>query len=193
MTGHYRVAGDDGGVRRAVSYGVAWAVAAVVATAVAWQGVALVGDEVTASRPAPLSTGEIAAAPTTSTTAAPGTTTTTTTPPAVPGTEPTGVSTPPTTSTPSAGQVGAPPATSSPAASSEVRTYALVGGDASLQFAPSGVTVLFATPKAGFTVEVSGSHGNGVRVRFDGDEHRSEVEGWWDGGPAEEVREDSNG
>jgi hypothetical protein len=191
LTGRYRAGGDDGDVRRAVSYGVAWAAAAVVATAVAWQGVALVGDEVTASRPAPLGTSEIASAPTTSTAAAPGSTTTTTTAPSPPATDPTGA-TPPPTPPPSAGPVGASPTTPAPAPS-ETRSYALVGGDASLRFSPSGVTVLFATPRAGFTVEVSGSHGNGVRVRFDGDEHRSDVEGWWDGGPAEEVREDSNG
>jgi hypothetical protein len=183
-------------VRRAVSFGVAWAVAAVVATFVAWQGVALVGEQVTDTRPAPLGPSAVAA---------PGVTTTTA--PAVTSTSSIPTPSTPTTASTLPAQVGPPPpasgaptgtapgsGTSPPAIpAAETRSYPLVGGDASLQFAPSGVTVLFATPRPGFTVEVSNSHGNGVRVRFESDDHRSEVEGWWDSGPQDEVREEPQG
>jgi hypothetical protein len=86
-----------------------------------------------------------------------------------------------------------PPPTSPPpttAAAGTTRTYNLVGGDVALRYEASGVTVLYATPRAGFTAEVGNSHGNGRSVRFEGEGHRSEVVGWWDGGPQDEVRED---
>lgn len=69
----------------------------------------------------------------------------------------------------------------------ETRTYALVGGTVSLRFEPSGVTVAFANPAGGFDVEVEEEHGNGVRVEFESESHRSRVTGWWDGGPRDEV------
>ena len=47
-----------------------------------------------------------------------------------------------------------------------------------------------ATPKPGFTVDIGDSHDGGVRVEFENDDHRSRLDGWWDGGPQDEVRED---
>ena len=66
----------------------------------------------------------------------------------------------------------------------------MVGGTATLRFSAAGVTVLTATPKPGFSVDTSSTHGNGVRVEFESDDHRSRVDAWWDGGPQDEVRED---
>ena len=63
------------------------------------------------------------------------------------------------------------------------RSYDLVGGTATLRFSPSGVTVVVATPGAGFTVDIGESHGGGARVEFESDDHRSRLDGWWDGGP----------
>jgi hypothetical protein len=58
-----------------------------------------------------------------------------------------------------------------------------------LRFAPTGVTVVVASPNAGYAVDVEGTHGNGVRVEFRSEEHRSRVEGWWDGGPQDDTEE----
>ena len=65
-----------------------------------------------------------------------------------------------------------------------------MGGTATLRFCPAGVTVVVATPAPGFTVDISETHGGGVRVEFESDDHRSRLEGWWDGGPQDEVGED---
>ena len=81
--------------------------------------------------------------------------------------------------------------TAAPAATdSETRTYNLQGGTAALRYAPAGVEVVFANPAPGFRVEVEPEHGNGVKVEFESDAHESRVDGWWDGGPMERVREE---
>jgi hypothetical protein len=82
------------------------------------------------------------------------------------------------------------PASPAPApAPGEVRTYNLVGGSVTLRFQPSGVTVVWANPNSGFQAEVDDRDGGGVRVRFDGGSHRSELEAWWDAGPRDRVDE----
>jgi hypothetical protein len=62
-----------------------------------------------------------------------------------------------------------------------------------LRYSPSGVSVLWANPNPGYQVEVDTTHGNGVRIRFDSGSHRSEVEGWWDGGPQDQVDDGGGG
>jgi len=74
-----------------------------------------------------------------------------------------------------------------------VRTYNLVGGSATLRFEPGKVTVVWANPNPGFRAEIDDRDGGGVRVRFDGDSHRSQVEAWWDGGPQDRVEESGSG
>lgn len=93
----------------------------------------------------------------------------------------------------SAAATTAPPATTTPPPAGETRTYAMVGGTVSLRFEASGVTVAFANPAAGFEVEVEPDHGNGVKVEFDSETHRSRVTGWWEGGPRDEVEERAGG
>jgi hypothetical protein len=145
--------------------GAAWLAAAVAATAIAWQGVRLVGDQVTDDRPASLTAAEIeqaiadGVAPSTTESAEGGgsSTTDTTTP-------------------------GQPPP--------ETRTYPLTGGTARLRFTPSGVTAEFAMPNAGYEVRSEARDGGGWRVEFDGSAGRSRVEGWWDGGPQARVDDD---
>lgn len=186
-------------MRKTVLLAAIWLAAAVGALAAASVGVSMVGSQVTGDRPAPLSASEVreelrtastttlaAAAPTGSVTAGsaggvggdPATSTST--------------STAPTTSTgsgptpPSPTTVAAPP---SPAAS-EVRTYHLHGGTATLRFEPAGVTVVAATPEPGFSVSIEPEDGTGVQVDFEGHDHRSRVTGWWAGGPQDETRED---
>ena len=66
----------------------------------------------------------------------------------------------------------------------------MVGGTATLRFSATGVTVVAAAPKPASRWTASSTHGNGVRVEFESDDHRSRVDAWWDGGPQDEVRED---
>jgi hypothetical protein len=166
-------------MRRSMTLAVAWPVAAGVATVAAWQGVAIVTNQVTDNRPAPFEAAEVQAAldevatTTTASTAPPGSGATTTT------------------------TTGGTTSTTATTETTEVEpvtiTYRMVGGTTALRFTPSAVTALFAIPNAGFEVDVDADHGNGVRVEFESESHRSRVEGWWDGGPQERTREDDDG
>ncbi|HET6662862.1 MAG TPA: hypothetical protein VFG94_01330 [Acidimicrobiales bacterium] len=152
-------------MRRFLAFGAVWVMSAALAAGVAWAGIAVVGDQVTDDRPAPLSADEVAQAVeaeqrASTTTAPPGGTTTTTS--------------------------ATPPAD----AAATTRTYRMVGGVVTLSFSPSGVEVVGATPNEGFSVDSEPEHGNGVRVEFKSDAHKSRVDAWWDGGPQVERRED---
>jgi hypothetical protein len=207
-------------VRKLVAFAAVWLAAAAVAVLVAWQGVGIVTNQVTDDRPAPLAAGEVraltreaqrsaaggpattttvpqseatapgdpAGGPPTSTAPAgavtPGAATATTAPPGAPTTTPASPS--PTTTAPAPAPTTAPPAD----APAETRTYNVVGGSASLRFSASGVTVVWATPAAGFEVQIE-PEGPGVQVEFESEEHRSRVTGWWDGGPRDDTREDA--
>ena len=163
------------GVRRLLTFGLAWLVAAVVATTVAWQGVGLVGDQVTDDRPATLTASDVDAA---LAAGAEGTTT-----------DPTASSVPGAPSTTGPATTAAPADSGSPP---ETRSYALTGGSAALRFSPEGVSVVFATPNPGYSVRSDSTDGGGWRVEFDGDAGRSRVEGWWDGGPQDRVDDDGS-
>lgn len=184
-------------MRKSVVYVGAWFLAGAVAVGLASMGVALVSDRVTEERRAPLSDAEMreelaaddlpGAATTTTTTGAPSTTTT------APG------PVTPTTVAPVSNGPGGPTggttttAPSTPPPAPVTRTYDLVGGTVTLRFEPTGVTVLVATPEPGFSVEVDEEvHDGGARVEFESDDHRSRVDGWWDGGPRDEVREEQD-
>jgi hypothetical protein len=156
--------------------------AGVLAVVLASAAVGRVGNQVTGDRPPPLSAADVrdelaaeaAASSTTTVADAPTSTdlaTTTTTAARV--------------DTPSTLTTAAPPAT---AGQEEIRSYALVGGTATLRFAPAGVSVVSATPNPGFTVEVE-PHGGGVEVQFRSDAHRSRLEASWDGGPQAQTEE----
>jgi hypothetical protein len=158
-------------VRRLLSFGLAWLAAAVAASVIAWQGVGLVGDQVTDRRPATLTAEEIEAAlaePAGDDPSPP------TSPPGTSGSAPEGPTTTTTVADPEA----------------ELLTYDLGGGTVALRFSPGGVTIEFAVPEPGFEVRSQDVEGNGVRVEFVGDEGRSRVEGWWDGGPQQRVDDD---
>lgn len=174
-------------MRRFLAFGLAWLAAAVVAVAVAWQGVGVIGSQVTDDRAAPLSEAAVRAAIEGSSDQAGGNTTTS---------GPAGTGARSTVPSPAGGD--AAPSTSSPAPSggadtvaATTRQYTLVGGSVALRFSPAGVTVLWATPNAGFEAQpIEPEHGNGVKVEFRSETHRSRVDGWWDGGPQDEVREE---
>ena len=185
-----------GGMRRTVVLVASWLAVAVLAVVLAWQGVSVVGNQVTDQRPPPLAASDIAdrlADGKATSTTAPGTsdgavTSSTTTSSSAPGVLP-GSSPEPTTTTTTA-PAAPPPSPPPPAA--ETRTYNLVGGTASLRFASTGVTVLFANPASGFSVSVEPEHGNGVSVEFESEGHESRVDGWWEGGPVDRVREEAD-
>lgn len=170
-------------MRRILTYVAVWLVAGATAVTLASLAVSTVGNQVTGSRPSPFSADEVraelAVEDETTTTGSAGATTTTL-PPSV--TSPTTGGSPTT-----APQV--PSTTAVPAQPAEIRTYNLIGGTATLRFEPSGVTVQEATPKPGYSVEVEPDDSNGWQVTFDGESHRSRVEGWWDGGPQDQVEE----
>ena len=183
-----------GRMRRTVVFVASWLAVAVVAVVLAWQGVSVVGNQVTDERPAPLAAKDIAdrlTEVTATSTSTPGTgdptSTSTTNATSAPGVLPGSTPAPTTTTT---APTAPPPSPPPPAA--ETRTYNLVGGTASLRFAPTGVTVVFANPASGFSVSVEPEHGNGVTVEFESEGHESRVDGWWEGGPVERVREEAD-
>jgi hypothetical protein len=183
-------------MRKTVPYLTAWFVAGVGAVWLASAGVAMVGQQVTDdSRPAPLSADQVrdelaAEDGITTTTTAPSATSTTG---AGPTTTAGGTATTQGSGGPPASGGVATTATTSapppPAPAPTTKTYNLVGGTATLRFSSTGVTVVAAFPNAGFAVEVS-DHEGAARVEFESDDHRSRLDGWWAGGPQDEVRED---
>jgi hypothetical protein len=188
-------AAQDGRVRKTVPYLAAWFLAGAVAVGVASAGVSIVGEQVTDSRQAPLSAEQVrelaADAGATTTTTEPAAVTTTTVPSPVARPDDRG-----------GDDGGAPPpivggttsttaATVAPPVSASTKTYNLVGGTVTLRFSPAGVTVLAAVPNAGFSVDISETHGTGARVELEREDHGSRVDAWWDAGPQDEVREDS--
>ena len=191
-------------MRRMALYGIGWVAAAAVAVLLAWQGVGLVGRNVTENHPRALTAEEARQAlgdgsPDGSTGGggSPDTEPATTSPTGAGG-SPAGSSSttsstasrPRSTATTATTRPTAPAPTSPTTAGGTVRTYNLVGGSTALRFDPSGtVTVVWANPNPGFRADIDDRDGGGVRVRFDGDSGRSEVEAWWDGGPQDRVED----
>lgn len=184
-------------MRKTITYVAVWFAAGVGAVTLGTAAVSLVGNQVTGSRPAPLSADEVRSELSgdagSATTTSPDASTTSTVPPGG-STSTTRVEPTTSTSAPS-GPGGTTPTTlrtpsTQPTSQPETRTYSLEGGTATLRFEASGVTVQEATPRPGYSVEVEPDHGNGWQVRFDSASHKSTVEGWWDAGPRDEVREE---
>ncbi len=184
-------------MRRTLPFVVLWFAAGALAAAVATAGVSVVDDQLTGSRPDPLSAQEVAeeaaASSATSPAAGPGSTTSTTAA-STTSVPPGGSGGDGGTSRPTDATIGSSsPATTTSttvAPSFVTRTYDLVGGTATIRFSSTEVTVLAASPSPGFTVDVGGSHDGGARVDFESDDHRSRLDTWWDGGPRDEVREE---
>lgn len=197
-------------MRRVALYGIGWIAAAAVAVLLAWQGVGLVGRTVTDNHPRALTADEArqalgdgsaagGASPDTGpATAIPtgadpptGSVSTNSSTAARPRPTATTATTRPTSTAPTSSST-AP--SSPPASGGTVRTYNLAGGSTALRFDPSGaVTVVWANPNPGFRADIDDRDGGGVRVRFDGDSGRSQVEAWWDGGPRDRVEEEGSG
>ncbi len=178
-------------MRRIFTLSAAWLAAAIVAAVVAWQGVGLIGDQVTDDRDGMLSADEIDAALADGGGGIPLPPTTTT----LPSSSDTTVAgaTPPATTAAGAGtgDTGsgtAPATTSAPAPAPVVKPYNVTGGTASISFSPSGVTVLLARPAPGWSVKTE-PEGGGVRVEFESGNARTRIDAWWDGGPQDRVED----
>lgn len=143
-----------------------WIVATVLATGLAWAGVRSVVDDVAAPLPVPAATTGLAGP-----TEAP--------PASEPSPEP----------SPSTSEPESPSEQSEPVQPAEtVRSFEVYGGTATVSFSPTGVEVLSAVPKPGFSADVEPEH-TGMRVEFESDDHRSRLDVWWNGEPRHEVEE----
>jgi hypothetical protein len=197
-------------VRRFFAFGVAWLAAAVVATVVAWQGVGLIGDQVTDKQSSTLSAAQVDAAlagsttteatgrsstsgtPRRSTTTAPGSTN--------PGATRGGGT--PAGTQPSGGGPGATTGAPGPAATSPapeptrpiLLPFHLKGGNVTISFSPTAVRMVSATPNPGYALtRNSPGDNNGWRVEFEGAAGRSRLDAWWAGGPQHRVDENESG
>lgn len=115
-----------------------------------------------------------------------GPTTTTSSPPTSTTAAPTPTTTGPPTTTAPPTTVPAP-TTTQPEGATE--TFVLVGGTTSVRYEAGDVTVLWATPNDGFTVDIE-PESPGWKVEFRSDTHRSRVDVWWSNGPQSEIREE---
>lgn len=159
---------------------VGWLAATLVAVGIAYGGVNAVAGRVVDPLPPTLAlpSNDAAAAATPSPSAAPSPSSTPAGPTSSPSTTASGA--------PGAPATEAPPVQPAPATATS-RSYALTGGTVTLRFEPDRVTVVAAEPAQGFRLEVEGNGTAEVRVEFEGDDHRSRLRGWWDGGPADRV------
>lgn len=87
-----------------------------------------------------------------------------------------------------------PAATSTPAPTPtpdfEVRTVSSIGGVAAIRFNSSNtVTLMWATPRTGFTVEVE-RIGRRIEIDFQNGDHESLITAWWSNGPRVAVEEE---
>jgi hypothetical protein len=69
------------------------------------------------------------------------------------------------------------------------KTLSTHGGTASVRYGEGSVALLWASPNAGYGMDVKASGPVEVHVRFQSDDHRSRIKAWWDNGPRHSVRE----
>jgi outer membrane biosynthesis protein TonB len=89
----------------------------------------------------------------------------------------------------------APVPAPAPAPTSSSRTFQLVGGTATFTCTGNAISLDSAVPAAGFSVETESEDGSQqIRVRFESDSHRSEIQAACSGGQvmATEIREESD-
>ena len=161
-------------MRRFGIFGI-WLLVVFGATMVTWQIVSAADDQVSDRPVAPLNVAAPALVDTTSTTAdstmSSPTTSTATTPP-------TDATSTPTTTSPAAG-----PTTPAPPSSSwQSRSIQTSGGTVIVRYRPGEVEYQSATPAPGFQVEVDKAGPPDVKVEFESEEQRFEVEARWNDG-----------
>jgi len=153
-----------------------WLVGTSTAVLVGWSAVQAVVGQVVMERPEPLSAQtvhELGASPTPSTGAAPAT------PTAAPTQEPSATQ-PASARTPAPG--GSAGSSAPAAQSGSARTFTLQGGTASVSCSNNQISLNWATPNAGFQVQLEWHDSNTVlEVRFTGSSHESRLETWCSG------------
>jgi len=123
-------------------------------------------------------------APTSSTTAADSAAPTTTATQGAPATTAAPSTSAPVTTAAETTSTTAPPTTTSTASGSqpEVTVHQLVGGSVAIETWPSVVNLVWATPNAGFTVDVEAAGPAEVEIDFTSGSHESKFRAKWSGG-----------
>lgn len=154
-----------------------WLVVVAVATTLTWQIVSA-ADERVSDRPiAPLNvSAPVIAAATSTTSDSPTTTTQTNSPPTtLPGPGTTSASPPTTTVSPPP----PPTTTTSAPAQWKTRTVQTTGGSVNLRYRPGEVAYQSATPAPGFHFEVEKEGPPEVKVEFESESQRVDIEASW--------------
>lgn len=168
---------------RRILLAVTWLAGTLLATGIVYEAVNAVADQVSERGERPIShvgVGDELGTPSPSAAISP---------------TPTPVGTSPSpTSQPTAPTGGASPPPATPPPTGTTRTFALVGGTASVSCTGSSINLNWATPNSGFQVETGTSGGGSViEVRFRSDTHESRLETWCGGGQVQSsVREESS-
>ncbi|MGH8875132.1 MAG: hypothetical protein ACRDVM_07765 [Acidimicrobiia bacterium] len=183
---------------RRAGLALAWLLATIAVTALAWQAVSAADSQVSQQPLTPLITLEVARALPSSTSVGP----ITTRPPSdtsTSATSTTGPAGPPsdTPTTETASPPSTPASTTQPASTTTTvpyteQTVVLTGGTVTFAHRPGEVVFVAAVPAPGFAAEVDDQGPDEVRVEFESPEHRSELRVRWDGGELDiEVREEA--
>jgi len=158
----------------------------LVSTGVAYAAVQMVSGSVVESQREPLTStpaGAGSASPVTST------------PPVSPSPPPTATTSPTPVVVPATPSPPRSPAPLSPQQPSlDTRTFALIGGTAQLTCRGDSVSLNWATPNSGFSVETSTEDGGAtIEVRFRSETHESRLDAWCSGGTLQfSEREESS-
>ena len=184
---------------RRIGVVAAWIGATLLTAVAAWSAVNIADDQV-ADRPVlPLSSAEVEALPTTPMAPVPTTTrvppTSTLPPPPATTTSTTGAATTtivpaaaPTTTTTTSTSTST--STTTTVAATEVSVHQLIGGVVSIEAGPGGVSVISATPNAGFAADVKSGGPGTVEVEFESDSHESTFRARWEGRLIVDVQEE---
>jgi hypothetical protein len=170
-----------------------WVLASVVATSMALAAVGSVTNDITDSPGATLagpdtttsSTTSVDGSTTTSTSEAPGSTTSTTvgqgtTSTTIPDDDDDDDTTSTTTST--IPDDDTTTSTTAPPVVTETRTYQLQGGWVKVDIGEGFVDLVGAAPAPGFSMDAEHTENDGVRVKFESEDHKSELEVRWNDG-----------
>jgi cytoskeletal protein RodZ len=164
-----------------------WLAGTLLATVIVYEAVGVVAGQVTDQRPEPISQSAVSQSLSHPAVTIPSSSPAQT---AAPTASPTTPATP--TAAPATGGAGTqPPPTA--AAAPTTRTFALVGGTASLSCGSGAISLDWATPNPGFQVETGTSDGGAqVEVRFRSDSHESRLDAWCAGGQVQGAVEEES-
>lgn len=157
-----------------------WLAGTALATLIVYEAVSAVAVEVTEQRPEPLSRAAVERAlAEPSPSLGSGSSPTGAPSPAASASTP--APSPPPAKPPAGGGGVSTPIPSNP--STNTRTFALVGGTASLTCNGGQLALNWATPNSGFWVDTGSSDGGAqIEVRFRSDTHESQLQAWCSGG-----------